>query len=142
MRVPGLYGRCPLRRALLALLSPLVLLEITLSMTCLLVVTQESLTAGCGRLSRLFENERRAYEAEIEASFETPEQAKERYVDARCVYVVAAAVVPGASAVGCPGLDAAPVVMRCVCVCVCARPVCLLELVSCKRSVRKNVGKP
>ena len=30
------------------------------------------------RLSRLFERERLAYEAEIEATFETPEQAKER----------------------------------------------------------------
>jgi hypothetical protein len=32
------------------------------------------------RLARLLESERRAFELELEASFETPEQAKERYV--------------------------------------------------------------
>lgn len=36
------------------------------------------------RLAKLLEDEKAAYEAEIEASFETPEQAKERCVHACC----------------------------------------------------------
>lgn len=39
---------------------------------------EDALNRRRAQLSRLLENERRVYEAEIEASFETPEQAKER----------------------------------------------------------------